>query len=168
MSSRVRLTLCAVVLALLVPLGGSPAAAAPECAPYCDATTTRIATRLGGPGHDGWLATVLDQYGYEGRRWAEITRIPGGHGKRYVGIIHVPAGNAAAVRRALAGFWFARKGTAFVLPLVTHNDTRGDTARAYRTASKWAARRLGRGWGVVAPVTEPDANDGAGSASRIG
>lgn len=155
MTHRVRLSLSAVVLAMLVPLGGGPAAAAPECAPYCDATTTRIANRLHGHGHAGWLATVLEQYGYEGRRWAEITRIPGGHGKRYVGIIHVPVGNSAAVRRALGGFWFARKGTSFVLPLVTQTDTRGGTAKAYRTASKWAARRLGSGWRVVAPVTEP-------------
>ncbi|UUZ59925.1 hypothetical protein [Nocardioides sp. B-3] len=111
---------------------------------------------------------MLDQYGYEGRRNAEISRIPGGHGKRYVGIIHVPAGNAAAVRRAMGGFWFARKDRAFVLPLVTQYDTQGGTGEAYRTASTWAARQLGKGWEVVAPATEPDANDGAGSASRIG
>lgn len=158
MTNRVRLALCAVVLALLVPLGAAPAVAAPECAPACNATTTRIANRLEAPRlagseHTGWLATVLDQYGYEGRRWAEITRIPGGHGKVHVGIIHVPAGRASAVRRALGGFWFARKGRAFVLPLVTQYDTRGGTTRPYRTTSKWVARRLGAGWSAVAPAT---------------
>lgn len=161
MTNRLRLAVCAVVLALLVPLGGAPAAAAPECEPACNATTTRIANqlvvpRLAGDDHTGWLATVLDQYGYEGRRWAEITRIPGGHGKSHVGVIHVPVGRAAAVRRALGGFWFARKGRAFVLPLVTQYDTRGGVGEPYRTASEWAARRLGAEWGVVAPSTQPD------------
>lgn len=152
MTNRARLALCALALAVLVPLGvGSPAASAPACEPYCDDTTTRIANRLDGHGHGAWLATVLDQYGYEGRRWAEITRIPEGHGKRFVGVIHVPAGKARAARRALQGWWFAKKGTAFVLPLVTKYDTQGGTGVKHRTATRWAVRRLGKGWRVVAP-----------------
>lgn len=148
-----RVALAAFVLAfVLLPLGAaSPANAAPVCEPYCDDTTTRIANRLDGRGHGGWLATVLDQYGYEGRRWAEITKIPAGHGKRYVGVIHVPAGNGPAVHRALKGWWFAQRRNAFVLPLVTATDTQGGAGIAYRTTTRWAVRRLGNDWRVVSP-----------------
>ena len=110
MPTRIRLTVCAIAFAVLAPLGGGPpAAAAPVCEPYCDDTTTRIANRLNGHGHGAWLATVLDQYGYQGRRHAEITRIPAEHGKRFVGVIHVPAGKARQARRALFGWWFVRR-----------------------------------------------------------
>jgi hypothetical protein len=136
-------------LALLVPI--APAAGAPVCEPYCNDTTTRIANRLNGHGHGAWLATVLDQYGYHGRRHAEITRIPAGHGKRFVGVIQVPDGNARKARRALLGWWFAQKRTMFVLPLVTKYDTQGGTGVRFRQASKWAVRRLGAGWVVVKP-----------------
>lgn len=151
MTLRTRIVACLVALALS-PVGlASPAGAAPVCEPYCDDTTTRIANRLDGHGHGGWLATVLDQYGYHGRRWAEITRIPAGHGKRYVGVIHVPAGKGQRVHRALKGWWFAQRRNAFVLPLVTRYNTQGGTNLKHRTATRWAKRRLGSGWKVVSP-----------------
>lgn len=151
MVTRLGLVAGLLVLALLPVAAVPPAGAAASCEPYCDGTTTRIANRLHGHGHGAWWATVLDQYGYHGRRWAEITRIPAGHGKRFVGVIHVPAGNAPAAHRALKGWWFAQRRTAFVLPLVTKYDTQGGVGTRYRTASRWAARMLGRGWRVVAP-----------------
>lgn len=153
MTNRARLVAPALALTLLLPLGvgvGS-ASAAPVCEPYCNNVTTRIANQVNGRGHGGWLATVLDQYGYHGRRWAEITLIPKGHGKRYVGVIHVPSGNGQKVHRALKGWWFARKHNKFVLPLVTRYNTQGGSRRKFRKASYFAKRRLGDGWRVVAP-----------------
>lgn len=131
--------------------GVSAMRAAVPCAPYCDKTTFRTANRLRGRGHGGWLATTLDSGGYGGRRWAEINRIPAGHGKFHVGIIHVPAGNAFRARSALSGARFAQRGTVFVLPLVTRNYTDGAAGPAYRRTAQWAARRLGAGWVVRAP-----------------
>jgi hypothetical protein len=151
MSGRIPLAAWLLSLALLPLAAAAPAAAAPICEPYCDDTTTRIANRLNGYGHGGWLATVLDQYGYHGRRWAEITRIPAGHGKRFVGVIHVPAGKGPKVHRALKGWWFAQRRNAFVLPLVTKYDTQGGSRVKYRTATRWAVQRLGKGWRGVAP-----------------
>ena len=125
----------------------TPARAA-SCSPYCDATTVRVANRLGGRGHGGWLATTLDDGGYHGRRWAEIDQVSAGHGKRFVGVIHVPPGKAAKVRAALSDVWIAQRGTVFVLPLVTRDDTRGGAGSNYRKTARWAAARLGQGWVV--------------------
>jgi hypothetical protein len=116
-----------------------------------DSTTAQIADRLDGTHRSGWVATVLDRSGYPGKRHAEIVRIPSGHGKRWVGIIHVPTGNAAQALHALLGSWFARSGTRFVLPLVTKADAQGCRNSACRTSSRWAVRRLGAQWVVVAP-----------------
>jgi hypothetical protein len=103
---------------------------------------------LHGTHRGGWLATVLDQYGYHGKRHAEIVRVHG-QPKRWVGIIHVPAGKARAVHRALnPHFWLAERGTAFVLPLVSHTMTNGGSTWRYYDTAKWAARKLGAGWRV--------------------
>ncbi|GAA0977420.1 hypothetical protein ENKNEFLB_02117 [Nocardioides aquaticus] len=123
-----------------------PAAAAPGCEPYCDDRTTAVANQLDGRGHGAWLATTLEDGGYNGRRRAEITKIPDGHGKRYVGVIHVPAGKPGKVRRALSGSWYAQRRTVFVLPLRTRYDTRGAANAKHREAAQWAARRLGGSW----------------------
>jgi hypothetical protein len=151
MTNRARAAALVLALALLMPLGVGSASAAPVCEPYCNDTTTRIANRIDGRGHGAWLATVLDQYGYHGRRWAEIARIPAGQGKRSVGVIHVPAGKGPKVHRALKGWWFAQRRNKFVLPLVTSTDTRGGSRVKFRTAARYAARKLGKGWRVVAP-----------------
>lgn len=110
---------CSLVLVLLVPMGGVTASAAPGCKPYCNDTTSRIAKRIKGKGHDAWLATTLDIGGYHGKRWAEITRIPAGHGKRNIGVIHVPKRKAKKARAALSGVYFAQRGGRFVVPLKT-------------------------------------------------
>lgn len=136
---------------LLLALSGSPVAAHPSCEPACNDATTRVANRIDGKGHVGWLATTLDINGYEGKRWAEITRIPPGHGKRNIGIIQVPKANTAQARKALKGSWLARKGNLFVLPLVTKYATDGGTGSNFQTAAEWAASKLGTGWKVVAP-----------------
>lgn len=94
---------------------------------------------------------MLDQYGYHGRRWAEIDRIPAGHGKGSVGIIHVPAGKGHKAHRALKGWWFAQRRNAFVLPLVTKHNTQGGAGTKYRTTARWAVRKLDDGWRVVRP-----------------
>lgn len=148
---RLVFALFLVLLPLVGVVGGSPASAVPSCEPYCNGATSRVVNRLEGSGHGPWLATVLDQYGYEARRWAEITRIPGGHGKRHIGVIHVPEGHARGARRALDRFWFAKKGRTFVLPLVTATRTQGGRGAPYGVASRWAARRLGDGWQVNRP-----------------
>jgi hypothetical protein len=141
--------LCLTALAVV----GLPAIAARAdgTKPYGDNTTAHIADRLRGTHRGGWLATVLDEGGYAGRRHAEEVKIPAGHGRRWVGIIHVPSGNAARARAALAGVWFAQRGTRFVLPLQSSTYTNGGAGDAYRVASKWAVRRLGDGWALVAP-----------------
>lgn len=145
------MTACALASALALSVGPGTAAAAPECEPYCNDATSRTANRIDGRGHGAWLATVLDQYGYEGRRWAEITYVPAGHGKRSIGVIQVPAGKARQARRALDGWWFAQNGRTFVLPLVSRTDTRGGTGVAFKTAARWTERKLGAGWVVRTP-----------------
>jgi hypothetical protein len=141
-------------LAVLAVIVTAVVVAAPTNAdttePYGDNATARIADRLHGKQRGGWLATTLDIGGYHGKRHAEVVKIPAGHGKRWVGIIHVPSGNAAKARRALAGAWFAQNGTRFVLPLRAQYYTDGGPGQRFRTAARWAARRLG-GWKVVAP-----------------
>ena len=119
--------------------------------PYGDDVTGSIANQLHGTHRGAWLATVLDQGGYHGRRHAEVIKIPDGHGTRWAGVIHVPAGNAARVRHALAGQWFAKRGTRFVLPLRSSTWTSGGSGARYHNAAKWADRTLGSGWKVDAP-----------------
>jgi hypothetical protein len=139
----------ALVLAATV-LGGG-AATADGTKPYGDDVTAHIADRLNGTKRIAWLATTLDIGGYSGRRHAEEAKIPAGHGRRWVGIIHVPSGKAAEAHRALAGVWFAQRGRSFVLPLWSSTNTDGGAGDTFRTASRWAAKRLGTGWIVVAP-----------------
>lgn len=149
--------LAAAVAAITVSFGFAPASAdADTTAPYGDAATDSIADRLHGRARGGRLATTLDccgQYDYYGRRHAEIVKIPDGHGKRWVGIIHVPGGRARAVHRVLVDrdAWFAQNGTRFVLPLKNQYDTSGDSTRAHRRAAAWAVKRLGDRWRLVAP-----------------
>jgi hypothetical protein len=123
---------------------------ADHTAPYGDAATDAIADRLDGRDRSPWLATTLDIGGYGGRRHAEIVEIPAGHGKRYVGIIHVPDGKTRKAHDALAGAWFAQKGTKFVVPLRSSTWTDGYPGQRYQRAARWAANRLG-GWRLVAP-----------------
>ena len=151
MTTRAFVAALGLLVSLLVGGVSAPAQAAAGCKPYCSKATIHTANRLDGKGHRGWLATELDSNGYRGKRWAEIDRIPPRHGKRYVGIIQVPKQNAAKARRALAGSWFAKRGNLFVLPLVTQYDTRGASGAKYKTTARWAAKRLGKGWKVVAP-----------------
>jgi hypothetical protein len=148
MPMRAHLVGYIATLALVGPLGALPGTASAGCAPYCDKVTKKIARELNGNGHGAWLATVLDDGGYQGRRHAEITRIPKGHGKRYVGVIHVPAGKAKRAHRALMDHWFAQRQTEFVLPLVTRYDTRGGAGARYKKTARWAKNRLGIGWKV--------------------
>lgn len=140
-----------LIAASLAVAAAPPSQAAPRCRPYCDSFTTRVANRIDGRGHGAWLATVLDQYGYDGRRWAEITRIPRGHGTRAVGVIHVPDGRAADARAALDGFYFAQRGTVFVLPLASDTNTSGGTGERFGQAARFAVRKLGEGWNLRTP-----------------
>jgi hypothetical protein len=119
--------------------------------PYGDNVTGHIANVLHGRHRGGWLATTLDIGGYHGKRHAEEIKIASGHGRRWVGVIHVPAGNGNKAARALSGSWFARNGTRFVLPLVSSTATDGGAGSTFRTAAKWAVRRLGGGWHTVSP-----------------
>ena len=151
MNTRTVLACLLLTVAVVVVGPSATAAQADGTKPYGDNFTAHIADRLHGTHRIGWLATVLEDGGYTGSRHAEQVKIPAGHGKRWVGIIHVPAGNAAQARAALAGVWFAQRGTKFVLPLQSSTYTNGGTADAYRLTAKWASRRLGDGWVLVAP-----------------
>lgn len=136
-------------------LGSTPTASAlgggDGTRPYGDAATAQVADRIDGTHRVPWLATTLDDGGYAGGRHAEIVKIRSGHGKRYLGIIHVSAGKAAKAREALAGAWCAQRGTRFVLPLRSSTWTSGYPGARYKAAARWAARRLGSGWHLVAP-----------------
>lgn len=146
-SKRVATALAAVVGVGLTALP----AHADHTKPYGDDVTGHIANVLHGTHRGAWLATVLDDGGYHGKRHAEEIKIAAGHGRRWVGVIHVPTGNAARARRALKGVWFAELGTRFVLPLRSNTYTNGGTGSTYRTAAKWAAKRLQHGWHTVSP-----------------
>lgn len=152
-ASRAHVSVAALTAALL-PLGAfaaGPATAAPSCEPYCDDATSRVANTIGGRGHGAWVATTLDIGGYSGPRWAEITKIPAGHGKRDIGIIRVPKGKGAAARRALDGAWLVQQRSLFVLPLRSGTDTDGDVGAKHRKAARYAAKRLGAGWKIRRP-----------------
>lgn len=145
----------ALALALLGALL-HPAAQADPSFPYGDRTTASIADKLNARNRGGWLATTLDfEPGcptYSGPRRAAIGSIPAGHGRRWVGIIHVTTTDRArAVRRNLncQGVRYAMApGGRFVLPLRSSTDTEGGAAESFRVAAAWAVRRLGTGWVV--------------------
>jgi hypothetical protein len=142
--------LAAGVFTLMLGLGSLPAQA-DVTKPYGDNVTGHIANVLHGTHRGGWLATVLDEGGYHGKRHAEEVKIPAGHGRRWVGIIHVPPAKAKRAARALSGVWFARAGARFVLPLRSNDFTNGGTGATYKQSAKWAAKRLGKAWRVVSP-----------------
>jgi hypothetical protein len=100
----------------LTPVVLSPAlATAPALAdgtkPYGDHVTGHIASQLRGTHRGVWLATVLDQGATDQppRRRGEAAPT---HGRRWVGVIHAPAGKGNQAARALSGVWFARKAPA--------------------------------------------------------
>jgi hypothetical protein len=119
--------------------------------PYGDNVTGHIANVLHGTHRGAWLATVLDEGGYHGKRHAEEVKVAAGHGRRWVGIIHVPPAKAKSAASALSGVWFARAGSRFVLPLRSNDFTNGGTGSTYKASAKWAAHRLGKVWRVVSP-----------------
>lgn len=136
-----------VVLVLGLALGlVSPAQAGDDTEPYGDDVTAAIADRLNGRDRVGWWATTLGIGGYHGKRHAEIVKIRAGHGKRWVCIIHVSHGKAAKARNALGDVWLGQRGTRFVVPLRTRNNTDGCAKSACKNAAHWAVRRLGSGW----------------------
>lgn len=134
-----------VASAALVLAGSLPAAANPT-APYGNAATQKVAKQLGTKHRGGWLAVTLDIGGYHGPRQAEIGQIPAGHGKRWVGIIHVKKkSQRARVRAALGDVAFAQRAGRFVVPLKTKYRTDGCRSIKCVKATRWAAKRLG-GW----------------------
>lgn len=137
--------------ALLIVSVSFASAHADTSFPYGDRATAHVADVLHATNRGGWVATTRDINGYSGRRHAEEVKIPTGHGKRWVGIIHVPSGKGGAAASALSGTWFARKGTQFVLPLRSSTDTDGCAGDTCKVAAQWAKRRLGAGWILVAP-----------------
>ncbi len=143
----------AVTLLLTVP---TAQAGRDSTATYRDAATNTVAAVLHGTHRTAWPATTLDCCtlpSYTGPRHAVLVKIPRGHGTRWVGIIHVPAGRGAAARDALAakGVWFVGKGTRFVLPLESSTDTSGEASGACSRAAHWAAGLLGDGWVITGP-----------------
>src|SRR5205085_7889085 len=83
-------TVPCLTVALVACLGVAVGSAeADSTKPYGDNVTGSIANRLHGTHRGAWLATVLDEGGYSGRRHAEIVKIADGHGRRWLGIIHV-------------------------------------------------------------------------------
>lgn len=155
--------LAALIAIAAITLVGSPVQATPQqatvitamaaakanpTAPYGNATTQRIARKLRATNRGGWLAVTLNINGYGGPRKAEIVRIPAGHGKRYVGIIHVKPSKAKKVRRALSDVWVARRGGQFVVPLRSRYVTDGCGSRKCHRTAKWAKKRLGARWKV--------------------
>jgi hypothetical protein len=154
---RIPKSLSAILLGLAVTVGGfsvAPAAQADASFPYGDRATDHIADELKGTRRVGWLATTLD-YGcaatYTGPRHAEIVRIPAGHGRRWVGIIHVSTtARALEVRATLEcqGVWFAQRGGRFVLPLQSSIYTDGCSGDTFKQTARWAKKRLGTRWVV--------------------
>jgi hypothetical protein len=154
MSKKIWTTL-AVSLALGTGAPIGSVAHADPSFPYGDRATAHIADVLKGTHRGGWLATTLD-YGcdvtYGGPRHAEEVKIPPGHGRRWVGIIHVSTRSRAKKVRATLecqGVWFAQgSGGRFVVPLRSNYDTDGGTGLTFKQAATWAKRRLGSGWAV--------------------
>jgi hypothetical protein len=150
---RTRIVASTIVGTLATLLLAVPGANADGTEPWGDKATGKIANRLDGTHRGGWLATTLG-YGcdvtYNGPRKAEIVRIPAGHGRRWVGIIHVTKPKQA--RRVHAALvckaWFARSGGRLVLPLRSSTWTDGGVGATYKEAAIWAKRRLGAGWKV--------------------
>lgn len=145
-------TIVGVLVPLVIGLG-APAATADSTRPYGDQATAQVADRLHGKQRGGWLATTLGYGGnvsYQGPRKAEIVKVPAGHGRRWVGIIHVKTPERAQRVRAslVCRAWFARSGTRFVLPLRSSTWTDGGGGASYKQAAKWAKRRLGTGWAI--------------------
>lgn len=142
-----------LVVALTVGLT-MPSAVADSTAPYGNRVTARVADQLGGSHRIGWFATTLDIGAcgtvYRGPRKAEIVKIPAGHGRRWVGIVHVTgAERVKKVRRTLAcSAWSAQSGGRFVLPLRSSTWTDGGVRTTYRKTAIWAKKRLGAGWVV--------------------
>ena len=151
MSKKI-LTILALGLAVLVGALAPPAAQAHTG--HSDRATHRIADRLNGKHLGDWLATTLSDcdVAYSGPRHAEIVKIPAGHGRRWVGIIHVSTTTRAnRVRAALEcqDVWFTQgSGGRFVLPLRDQYYTSGGSGDTYRQTARWAKRRLGDGWVV--------------------
>lgn len=145
-----RVAACLTVSALLA-VGALFATVSPAAAWGGDRVTRTICDNLNGRQQGGWLATTLDDGGYHGRRKAQLTKTATGHGKRWVGVIHVPVGKAQRAHRALDGVWFAQSRTRFVVPMRTQFWTSGGRGDSYRASARWVARKLGGNWRVVAP-----------------
>ena len=141
--------LAATALAATLLVAGSAAHARPDStAPYGDKVTGAIADKLDGKHRDGWMATILDYGRYTGPRHAEIMKTSTGHGKRWVGVIHVPAKRVKAARNAFVGQWYAEHGRAFVMPLTSEVDNFGGHTPDYKACAQWAAKTLGKKWKV--------------------
>lgn len=146
MKRRSRLMVPIVMIVALTMGLQSPARAGDDTEPYGNDVTAKIADTLNGRDRVGWHALTLDIGGYTGKRHAEIVKIRAGHGKRWIGIIHVPNGKAQKARNALGDVWLGQRGTRFVVPLQTKTDTDGCVKTACKTAARWAVKRLGNRW----------------------
>lgn len=143
-----------LALGSIFAASGAFPAHADSTKPYGDSVTSHMADRLHGTHRGGWLATTLDtgywtangqHVNYTGPRHAEEILTTAGHGKRWIGVIHVASTRAAKVRKTLrtGGVWFAQRHGQFVLPLKSKDYTDGGAAPAFQRAARWAASRLG-------------------------
>lgn len=153
MRKHITLSAIAGTLAALVIGLGTPANAE-STRPFGDAVTGNVANRLNGTHRVAWMAITLDddcETTYAGPRHAEIVKISAGHGRRWVGIIHVATTTRAKKARAALecqGVWFVQSAGRFVLPLGSSIYTSGGSGDTYKKSAVWAKKRLGAAWQV--------------------